>query len=36
MARASMRIIKRTVTFKRKNTVAHCPVCGKFYNNKKS
>lgn len=29
-----MSVITRTrrVTFKRVNTVAHCPVCGKFFN----
>ncbi len=32
MAKAHMRVAKRKVTFKRNNQVAHCPVCGKFYN----
>lgn len=34
MAKATMKIVKRKVTFKKKNKVAHCPVCGKFYNAK--
>ena len=32
MAKATMKIVKRKVTFKNKNKVAHCPICGKFYN----
>lgn len=32
---ANVRITRKTVTFKRKNTTAHCPICGKFYNNNK-
>lgn len=35
MAKATMNITKKTVTFKRKNTIAHCPVCGKFYSSNK-
>lgn len=37
MARATMKVHKVTtkkITFKRKNKVGHCPVCGKFYNAK--
>lgn len=26
---------KKTTIFKRKNHVANCPICGKFYNSKK-
>ena len=29
---ARVKIVKRKDTFKNKNKVAHCPVCGKFYN----
>lgn len=29
---ARVKIVKRKVTFKNKSKVAHCPVCGKFYN----
>ena len=32
MARVHIQKIKKTVTFKRDNQVANCPVCGKFYN----
>lgn len=32
---SKMTITKKKVTFKRKNHVANCPVCGKFYKNKK-
>lgn len=37
MAKATMKVhtVKKTVTFKRKNTTAHCPVCGKFYSSNK-
>ena len=29
---ARVKIVKRKVTFKNKNKVANCPICGKFYN----
>ena len=34
MAKVHIQKVKKTVTFKRNNQVANCPICGKFYNKK--